>query len=65
MEPTNNFSHLWNDLPFDERERLMPHMIEMQKLHIWQCKQKAIRAHKAHMKELDDLILNLNRELAK
>ena len=59
----NNFSHLWNDLPSDERKRLMPHMIESQKLHIWQCKQKAIKAHAAHMKEIDDLLANLDREL--
>jgi len=64
-EPTNNFSYLWNDLPFEERSRLMPHMIEAQKLHIWQCKQKAIEAHKAHMKALDDLLKNLDRELNK
>ena len=62
-EPTNNFDHLWNDLPFDERKRLMPHMVEAQKLHIWQCKQKSIAAHKRHMKELDAWLSNLNKEL--
>ena len=62
-EPTNNFEHLWNDLPFEERKRLMPAMIESQKLHIWQCKQKAISAHKKHIKELDSWIKNLDDEL--
>ena len=64
-EPTNDFSHLWNDLPFEERKRLMPHMIEAQKLHIWQCKQKAISAHKSNMRELDTWLDNLNKDLAK
>ncbi len=61
--PQNNFSHLWNDLPIEERKRLMPHAIESQRLHILQCKKKAIDAHKRHMKDLDDWIANLNREL--
>ena len=65
VEPTNDFSHLWNDLPFEERKRLMPHMIEAQKLHIWQCKQKAISAHKSNMRELDTWLDNLNKDLAK
>jgi len=61
--PTRDFDHLWNDLPFDERKRLMPYMISAQKLDIWQCKQKAIKAHKSHMRELDDWMKNLDREL--
>ena len=61
--PKNDFSNLWNDLPFEERKRLMPHMIESQRLHILQCKKKAIDAHKRHMRELDDWIENLNAEL--
>tara|TARA_R110000772_G_scaffold190045_1_gene300933 strand:+ start:332 stop:559 length:228 start_codon:yes stop_codon:yes gene_type:complete len=65
IKPTNNFNQLWNDLPFEERSRLMPHMIESQKLHIWQCKQKAIHAHNAHMKTLDDWLKSLDSELTK
>lgn len=61
----NKFTHLWNDLPADERKRLMPSMIETQKLHIWQCKQKAVKAHKMHMKELDSWMKNLDDELKK
>ena len=63
--PTNNFNHLWNDLPIDERKRLMPNMIETQILHVWQCKRMAILAHKRHMKELNDWIKNLERDLPK
>ena len=62
-EPTNDFSHLWNDLPDDERKRLLPHMIESQKLHIWQCKQKAIWSHQMHMKALNGQLANLDAEL--
>lgn len=63
ITPTNNFDHLWNDLPLDDRKKLMPHMIEAQKLHIWQCKQKAIRAHRSHMEELDTWMSNLDAGL--
>lgn len=59
MQPTREHTHLWNDLPREERQRLMPYMIENQWLHIWQVKQKAIAAHKKHMKELDDWMKNL------
>lgn len=58
-------SHLWNDLSSEERHRLMPHMIESQILHIEQCKRKAIKAHKSHMKELNDHIKNLQQGLDK
>ncbi len=61
--PTNDHDNLWNDLPAEERKRIMPHMIESQILHIWQCKQKAILAHKKSMKEFDDWMANLRREL--
>lgn len=62
-EPTHDFKHLWNDMSFDERKRLMPYMIESQKLQIFQCKMKAIRAHKALMADFDDRVKLLNKEL--
>ena len=62
-KPTNDFDCLWNDLPIEERLRLMPYMMELQKLHIWQCKQKAIEAHNKHMKELDSVMTCLDDEL--
>ena len=57
--------HLWNDLPFDERKRLMPHMIEAQIKHINQCKEKAKASHRAHMSELNSWLKNLESELGK
>lgn len=63
--PTSHFDHLWNDLPKEERKRLMPHMVEDQYLHIWQVKQKAIRAHKAHMAELNAWMKNLRSDIDK
>ena len=63
--PPNDHDSLWNDLPIDERKRLMPYQMESQILHIWQCKQKAIQAHKAHMRQLDDWMANIKRELDK
>jgi len=63
--PTSKHTHLWNDLPADDRHRMMPHMIESQWLHIWQVKQKAIEAHNRHMKELDDWMKNLETGLKK
>jgi hypothetical protein len=62
-KPTRDFNHLWNDLPDDERKRLMPYMVESQKLHIWQVKQSAIAAHKKHMRELDEWLKGLDGEL--
>ena len=56
---------LWNDLPLEERERLMPYQVESQILHIRKCKEVAIRNHKRLMRELDDWIKNLERELPK
>jgi hypothetical protein len=61
----SNFNHLWNDLPDEERKRLMPHMIESQVLHIEQCKAHAVVAHKRYMKELNDWANNLRKLLIK
>ena len=63
--PPNKHSDLWNDLPTEERKRLMPQVMESQLLHIWQCKQKAITAHKRHMKELDEWMANIKLDLDK
>jgi len=56
---------LWNYLPHNEGSRLMPYMIERQILHIEQCKAKAVSAHKAHMKSLNDHIQNCYDDLEK
>ena len=54
---------LWNNLPIEERKRLMPHMIEMHILHLEQCKVKAVRHHTNHMRELNNLIKDLKKDL--
>ena len=61
----SKYNYLWNDLPSDERKRLMPHMLESQILHIEQCKNKAVRSHKALMSEFNEHINNLQIELNK
>ena len=62
---SNEFTHLWNDLPFEERSRLTPYTLESQKAHILQCKAKAVKAHNRHMRELDDWVKSLDEELAR
>lgn len=57
-------SKLWNDLPLDERKRLVPYMIQTQILHIEQCKIKAVRAHRKLMKDFNDQINNCKNSLA-
>ena len=59
------YSHLWNDLPFEERARLMPHMLESQILHIKQAKIKAVRAHRSLMREFNERMNGLQIELNK
>lgn len=63
--PPKNHTHLWNGMPLGERKRLMPYEMESQLLNIWQCKQKAIAAHRKHIKDLDDWMANIKRDLDK
>ena len=65
IKPTRDFTHLWNDMSYDERKRLIPHAIESQKLHIIQCKEKAIESHKKLINEYNEWINNLDNELNK
>lgn len=58
-------SKLWNDLPPEERKRLMPCQIEAQILYIRQCRKVAVQNHKRHLRELDGWIKNLEHELSK
>jgi len=60
-----DFSHLWNDLPFEERMRLMPCQIESQILHLTQARNVIVRSHKRTLAEMDDWIKNLERDLKK
>lgn len=61
----SEFNHRFNDLSFEERTNLMPHMIEMQILHYEQCKGKAVRAHRKLMVDYNDHINNLQVDLRK
>tara|TARA_R100000544_G_C2225835_1_gene60614 strand:+ start:2533 stop:2736 length:204 start_codon:yes stop_codon:yes gene_type:complete len=60
----NDYSHLWNDLPKEQRVKLMPHMIESQIMHIEQTKLKAIRHHKAFLDDCNSQIKNLKKSLS-
>ena len=60
----NKHDKLWNDLAPEERKRLMPHQIESQILHMQQCKEVAQNNHQRHMRELNDWIKNLERDLS-
>lgn len=50
---TTTHSDLWNNLPYDERARLMPYQIQTHILHLEQAKALAVRAHRRHNR--DDL----------
>lgn len=64
-EATKYFTHLWNDMPYEERSRLMPYMIESQKLHIIQTRHKAIEAHERYLRDVEAWLKNLDSDLAK
>ena len=57
--------HLWNDLPFEERHRLMPYATECQIRHYKQMRQLAVRNHRRTLAEIDKWISNLESELPK
>lgn len=57
------YNNLWNDMPKEERLRLMPHVIESQITLIEQAKGKATKAHRALMGDFNQQIKNLKREL--
>lgn len=63
--PTATHSHLWNDLPIEERKRLMPFMIQSQINHIRQCRKEAVLAHESFLSEIDAQIVNLGNSLSK
>jgi len=59
----HDHTHLWNDLPIGERKRLMPYQMEAQILHLEQAKAVAIRAHKAYLREMNQWVANIRRDL--
>ncbi len=62
---SNDFTHLWNDLPKEERVRLMPYAIESQVRHVLQTRNILVRGHARTLAEIDQHIRNLDRELEK
>ncbi len=56
-------THLWNDLPIEERLRLHPYMIETQIRHLEQAKRVAIEAHQKYLRDMNDWIGNLKSKL--
>lgn len=57
--------HLWNDMPIEDRKRLMPYEIETHILHLEQCREMIVKNHKRQLQELDDWIKNCHRTLGK
>lgn len=55
------YTHVWNDLPPEEKHRLWPQAIESQILHIEQTKSVMIRHHKRALSELNAQIKNLKQ----
>ena len=59
------YTHLWNDLPQDERCRLMPYQIENHILQLEQTRQVIECNHKRTIRDISDHIKNLKSSLAK
>lgn len=55
--------HIWNELPFAERKRLAPYMMETQILHLTQARMMIVRNHNRQLAELDAWIGNIQRSL--
>jgi hypothetical protein len=60
---TTDHSSLWNDLPLDERKRLMPYQIECQIRHLEQARRMAVNAHRRLLADIDGVIENCRRHL--
>lgn len=60
-----NHDHLWNDMPIEERKRLMPHMIESQILHLEQARAILAKEQQRVLRELDNWIGNCRESLRK
>lgn len=56
-------THLWNDLPLEERSRLHPYMIETHILHLEQTREKIIRHHNGTIEDINKHIDNLKQAL--
>lgn len=56
---------LFNDMPFEERKRLAPYMIETQILHLKQARTELVKGHQATLARLDGWIKNCEESLRK
>jgi len=64
MRPvTKDFTHLWNDLPIEERKRLIPYSIENHILHLEQTREMVVNGHEFTLRQLDNQISNLKERL--
>ena len=59
------YTHLLNDMPKEERERLIPYEMEKHILHLEQAKIVMVRNHKRMIREMDDWIKNIKNSLKK
>ena len=57
------YEHLWNDLPDEERKRLMPYEIENEIVKIKQTREMVVQGHKATLRRIDGWITNLQTSL--
>ncbi len=57
------YSHRFNDLSYDERQKLIPYLIESQILHVKNCKFKALVAHRKLMDDYDKHINSMKEDL--
>lgn len=58
-----SYSHLWNDMPLAEREKLYPHILSTHILHLKQTREKIVRHHKRLLDEIDEQIENIQRSI--
>ncbi len=64
MRPVpSDHAHLWNDLPIEERKRLIPYHIEFQILTIEQMRSELVLRHQQHLRQIDQWINNLKQQL--
>ncbi len=57
------YEHLWNDLPDEERKRLMPYEIENEIVKIQQTREMVVQGHKATLRRIDAWITSLQTSL--
>ncbi len=56
---------IWNSLPLETRKGLARSRIEAQLLHMQQAKAVIVRNHKRTIREMDEWIKNIERDLSR